>query len=157
MPYKDPAKNAECKRLYSLKNKEKEKTCFKKYKEENKEKVSAANKKWREENKAKQAGLTATWRKENRARYNFLHAKRRAIKLKATPKWLTENDYALLLDYYVMAKELENIFPWGQQVDHIIPLQGKTVCGLHTPNNLQILSVWQNQSKNNSYTEPEEQ
>jgi len=155
MPYKDPAKNAECKRQYSLKNREKERLRFKKYREENKEKVAASRKKWRDENKEYQYALSSAWAKENRGRYNYLHAKRRAIKMSATPKWLSEEDYKLIADYYIMAKDLEKVFPWKQHVDHIIPLQGKNVCGLHTPNNLQILSVWQNQSKNNRYTEPQ--
>lgn len=155
MPYKDPLKNAECKRQYSLVNKEKEALRSKKYALKNKEKVNLAKKMWRDNNKDKVAVFTKEWRINNRARYNHLHAKRRAFKINATPKWLTKKDHAAISDYYTMAKELEKVFPWGQQVDHIIPLQGKTVCGLHTPNNLQILSVWQNQSKNNRYAEPQ--
>ena len=155
MPYKDPLKNAECKKRYSETNKEAEAIRKKKYAQENKEKVNLAKRKWRAANKDKQYALSSAWVETNRARYNHLQAKRRASKIKATPKWLTKEGYAAISDYYTMAKELEKVFPWGQQVDHIIPLQGKTVCGLHIPNNLQILSVWQNQSKNNRYTEPQ--
>jgi len=155
MPYKDPAKNAECKRIYREANKEAEALRLKKYASENKEKVNLAKKKWRDKNKEIQYTLILEWRKNNKARYNYLHAKRRAAKINATPAWLTNEEHRLISEYYVMAKELEKVFPWGQQVDHIIPLQGKTVCGLHVPNNLQILSVWQNQSKNNNYTEPQ--
>ena len=155
MPYKDPLKNSECKRQYSLANKEKETLRLKKYVLENKEKVNLAKRKWRAANKDKQHALSSAWVEVNRGRYNYLHSKRRAAKLNATPKWLTREDYCLMSDYYMMAKELEKVFPWGQQVDHIIPLQGKTVCGLHVPNNLQILSVWQNQTKNNTYSEPQ--
>lgn len=37
----------------------------------------------------------------------------------------------------------------GFEVDHVIPLNGKDVCGLHTPTNLQVLTKTQNRSKGN--------
>lgn len=68
-------------------------------------------------------------------------AKRRAYKLNATISWANE----------LKIKEIYKQCPIGYQVDHIIPLQGEKVCGLHIEYNLQYLSAKDNQSKNNRF------
>lgn len=85
----------------------------------------------------------------NKIKRNALFAKHRAKKLQRTPEWLNKQHHLEIAEYYIMAKELETVFPWKQQVDHIIPLNGKNVSGLHTPWNLQILSEKMNKEKSN--------
>lgn len=81
-------------------------------------------------------------KKLNRGLYNSSSAKRHATKLKATPSWGQQG-----------IKEFYTKCPKGYHVDHIIPLQGKTVCGLHVLNNLQYLPAQENLSKGNNYND----
>ena len=60
-------------------------------------------------------------------------------KTKQMPKWANKDKI----------KEVYINRPQGYQVDHIIPLKGKLVSGLHVENNLQYLSAFDNRSKNN--------
>jgi hypothetical protein len=67
--------------------------------------------------------------------------KRQASKLKRTPVWA---DLAAIKKFY------ENC-PDGHEVDHIAPLRGKTVCGLHVLTNLQYLPAADNRAKGCSF------
>jgi hypothetical protein len=69
-------------------------------------------------------------------------AKYRASRLKATPLWITETQLIEIQEIYFKC-------PKGYHVDHIIPLQGKNVRGLHVPWNLQYLPAKENQRKSN--------
>ena len=70
--------------------------------------------------------------------------RRRATKLNATPKWLTKKDKEKIRKIYAKC-------PKGYHVDHIVPLKGKDVCGLHVPSNLRIITAHKNQSKGNRF------
>lgn len=74
-----------------------------------------------------------------------------AAKLNATPKWLTENQLAHIRAHYETAQIIKREFGELLEVDHIIPLRGKDVCGLHVPWNLQLMAKSANCQKSNKY------
>jgi hypothetical protein len=90
---------------------------------------------------------------DHKDEYLARNALRRAAKLSATPSWLSEEDKEKIAGYYFTAqqktKNLNEVF----HVDHIVPLQGKNVCGLHVPWNLQIIPAAANLSKSNQWIE----
>jgi len=88
-------------------------------------------------------------------RHKFLNrkkeAKRRASKVEATPDWLTEDQERQIEDFYWLAKDLQSVTGEVYHVDHIAPLKGKNICGLHVPWNLQVLPADINLSKSNKF------
>lgn len=84
----------------------------------------------------------------NPDKINAKNAKRRATKLQATPKWLTKEEHRWMELFYLIVKVGKE---QGQQfeVDHIVPLQGENVCGLHVPWNLQVIRKTANRIKSN--------
>ena len=78
-------------------------------------------------------------------------ATRRALKLQRTPKWLTEIDKERIENEYKLASLQSKITGEQWHVDHIIPLQGKNVSGLHVPSNLRAMRGSDNISKHNNF------
>jgi hypothetical protein len=76
-------------------------------------------------------------------------AKRKAAQLQRTPAWLTTDDYWMIEQAYEVAAQRTKLFGFPWHVDHIIPLQGKLVSGLHTPFNLQVIPGVENIRKGN--------
>lgn len=117
----------------------------------NRDRVAASRRKWYEQNKAKNDENARRYAQENSAWKAAHCAKRRTHKLRALPRWLTSEDLQQIEWFYQEAKRLFKLTGVPHHVDHIIPLQGKYVCGLHTPNNLQILTASENSKKGNRH------
>lgn len=80
---------------------------------------------------------------------NAARAMRRIVKKRsATPPWADE---VAIRAFYLEAARLTKETGVEHQVDHVIPLQGKTVTGLHVHTNLQVLPKAANQSKGNRW------
>lgn len=84
----------------------------------------------------------ARYQKENRAKVAATNKKSRAARRNAVPDW-TDNDRIV---------EIYEACPDGWQVDHVIPIQGENVSGLHVPENLQYLTKEANSGKKNRFT-----
>lgn len=74
------------------------------------------------------------------------NSKDRAARLLRFPKWVSTDEMVKINQLYKEARSK------GLQVDHIIPLQGKLVSGLHVLSNLQLLTRSENASKKNTFT-----
>lgn len=157
---------AEYKKQWYLKNKEK---CIQRSKEhyqQNKEQKIEYQRKWREENREAHREYSRQWNKRNPEKAkqrleewfkanpsarSLYGARRRAQFLNATPDWLSDSELlAIKCIYQVCAmRNKESDVPW--HVDHIVPLQGKEVCGLHVPWNLRVIPAKENMAKGNRY------
>ena len=107
---------------------------------------------YKKKNKTKVNQHTKKYKKKNKVKIRALNAQRRAAKLKRTPKWLTKEDFAKIERIYKKAQDKTKLLGEKYHVDHIYPLQGKKVSGLHVPSNLQILTASENSKKNNRYS-----
>ena len=123
----------------------------KRYYEENKTEIRAKQNKYREENREMFAEMNRQWRKDNpeKARLNDVRCRYR--RYRAIPSWLTDEQQKQINDIYKECKEMTMQTGIEHHVDHIIPIHGKSVSGLHVPENLQILTASENCSKKNSF------
>ena len=114
----------------------------------NPEKKKALNKKWAEENPEKVVASAKKWRQNNLWKGCADTAKYNAAKIQRTPKWANLKKIERI---YQLAQWASKFTDEPLEVDHIIPLRGKNVSGLHVENNLQILTKSENCAKGNRY------
>jgi hypothetical protein len=142
-------------RQYRSNHKEEINSNHVKYVDGNKEKLHLYNveysKEYIKENKESLKFYHSEYSKKNPGKRNASNNKRRALKINATPKWLTQFDLDYIQHLYIQAKELEKIDNNKIQVDHIIPLNNTSVSGLHVPWNLQLLTKEENALKRNKF------
>lgn len=123
----------ERRRERGAKNREKEALLAKTYYWMNREKCIASSLDYAKRKPWVQASIQST---RNRA------------KKQATPAWASKEKIKLLFKH----ADLINCWPGPKaQVDHIVPLKSKIVCGLHCEQNLQLLWDYENMKKSNRY------
>jgi hypothetical protein len=94
---------------------------------DNRENIKETNKEWTENNKEKTRGYKAKY------------------KASLTSRLACWADRKKISDIYAACPE-------GYHVDHIIPMKGRLVSGLHVENNLQYLLAKDNMEKSNKFT-----
>jgi hypothetical protein len=144
---------------YAEKHKEKVKAAIKKWNSENKDKMCQSAKDWYNRNKdskdfkEKNSAKTREWAAKNPDKVLEQSARKRATKLHRIPKWLTVEDKWVIKEIYRLAKDRTKATGIEWQVDHVIPLRGKYVSGLHIPQNLRVIEKTQNLIKSNKFKE----
>jgi len=84
-----------------------------------------------------------------KARAKRESALRKKRNRQATPKWLTKEHKQQIVDTYELMRDCRAVTGEDYHVDHIVPLRGENICGLHVPWNLQVLPAYVNISKAN--------
>ena len=84
----------------------------------------------------------------NKAEYVARSIKRQARVKRATPSWA---DLEAIKKIYIKRQDVSDGTGIEHHVDHIVPLLGKNVCGLHVPWNLQVIPAADNLSKSNKW------
>lgn len=100
--------------------------------------AKAKQREWRANNPGPAGAKKAkrAYKEANPERIAFDLAQRRAKQLQRTPKWLTADDRWMMREAYALARLRGRMFGFAWHVDHIVPLQGEVVSGLHVPWNL---------------------
>ena len=90
------------------------------------------------------------WAKDHPEVYRAARANRRAREMDPMPPWV---DADAIQAIYAERERIVRETGVKHHVDHIYPLQGKNVCGLHVPWNLQIITAAENCRKSNRVPE----
>jgi len=136
---------------YREENREHLNACARKNEKANPEKYQARRKKYIKKNLEKIAKRASDYRKANPEIFRYYTAKRLLAQLQRTPSWLTDFDNLKIKCIYQVAAMRTKESGQSWDVDHIIPLRGKVVSGLHVPSNLQVITTKENRQKNNNY------
>ena len=131
--------------------KEQKKANQKAWREANKEVIYQKGLEWKRSNPERVAETAKRSRLKNIARIYANNSKRRSDRIQRTPKWLTKDELWLIKEAHELAILRTKLFGFDWHVDHIIPLKGKIVSGLHVPNNLQVIEGKLNMMKNNKF------
>jgi 5-methylcytosine-specific restriction endonuclease McrA len=132
-------------------NKERKHATTKAYYEANKDQMLAYHKQHYYDNLEHNKKRKQEYAKANPELVRANTAKYRAARIERTPAWTSEADLLRMKCYYQVAKMRTRETGETWSVDHIIPLQGQGVSGLHVSWNLQVITKRDNHIKGNRY------
>ena len=121
------------------------------YRSENAEWIVEQSRQWREANSEKLREKERRRLIEHREDIYAKNARRRAAERR--PSWLTDEQKAEITAFYAEAIRISRETGVKHHVDHIVPLRGKGVTGLHVPWNLRVIPASVNRSKKNNMPE----
>ncbi len=124
------------------------KAYYQAYYQANKEAKNTYYQAYYQANKEARKAAVARHRKKHPVAVRIRNSRRRAAKLNATPVWANQ---FFIEEAYDLAQRRNKVTGLEWQVDHIVPLQSKLVCGLHTDRNIQVIPKAINISKGNRY------
>ena len=107
--------------------------------------------KWNAANPERKRQMDLEFAEKNKALVTSYKAKRRATLRQAMPSWLTQDQILQIRAIYAEAKRLSDETGVPHDVDHIVPLAGKIVSGLHVPWNLRAIPKTENNRRPRIY------
>lgn len=138
-------------KVYAKENADHLKKKAKEWVSKNRDRVNANSLRWVERNYEQHKQACKRWRSENKGIVNEKTARRDRRARAATPIWLTDEHKQEIVQVYTLSSKLTEETGVPHEVDHVIPLQGTTVCGLHVPWNLTVSTARDNRSKGNRF------
>jgi hypothetical protein len=121
---------------------------------------------WYQENKEQVIQAAATrpaqvkreyrnaWKETHKVQIRADTKARRRKHRDATPSWLTRKQKSEIRQVYQIAITMTQTTGEQYVVDHIVPLRGTDVCGLHVPWNLRVITQEENLVKSNKLVDP---
>ena len=165
MPLKDPEARRQYQKEYAAKhrvriyeqvkawrkaNPEKRAEQNRRYAKNHPDKIVEKTQRWRRKNPIRAAEICRRTRRKNAGRVLANKAKYRADRAQRTPIWLSRVDLYEMRCIYEYCTALRKI-GLDYEVDHVVPLRGANVSGLHVPSNLTVVHRVDNRSKSNTW------
>ena len=156
---RDPEKVRASKNRWKLRNKERIRISGALYRANNLEKQAAHAARfkrnnptyfldWARCNTASRQASNRKYREQHPAAIRASTARRKAVKLEATPIWANE---FFIEEIYDLAQRRTKATGQEWHIDHIVPLKHPLVCGLHVEYNLQVILAKDNLCKSNTF------
>lgn len=136
----------DCYKIYATVWREENPDSFKDYYADKGEDLRRKSTEWRLANSEYRAAYMSQWCRDNRALVNEKNAYRNAIKRRATVPWANRDKIKEIYAACALKSEETGV---PHEVDHIYPLQGELVCGLHCEANLNVITQFENIQKLN--------